>query len=825
MATPGERPLQWKPRSVCDTVDGDDSPPGAMYSLRNLIPDPSTPNCFICRPANTQQIDFSSLGGGVVSDAYQVSGIIYGLIGIVNQPYIYVANLADGTVSVLNPNTSTVVKTITVGGQPFGVAVSPDGSTVWVANSASGSVSVISTATNTVIVTIITGGIPFGIAFTPSGATAYVTNDSSSGKVWPINTATYAIGTPISVGARPNLIAITADGLKAYVTNKSDGTVSVITIASNTVTSTITVGSNPVGIAAAPNSAHVYVANVADGTVSVIATVSETVVATVTVGSLPTGLAVTLDGASVYVGNKGGNSVSVITTASNTVTHTISGLASGPVFVAMTPDGLYAVLSLLNSTMVPITISSFAIGTAIPTGNSPQVIAIASFSFVGKDRPFAYSISTGAFLPISGVTVANCPTSQATTGAWVPPQMTLTGVDLVVAHIGFDGVTNFFGYFNLLTPTAPVWTAGNTATNGLPSVPQAVQTFNNRTYFFCGNVAFYTDTLALSMATSNQSFTIGDYLPITAAAPLPVGTTSQGIVQGILAFKLTNVTLITGDAVTMNLATNLLSPSVGTAAPRSVVSTPEGVKFMANDGARNINFFGVLSEPDADLAMPFIYALIPSRVAAAFNADTYRICTQNGNAANSPYQDYWYSFRYRKWTGPHDFRYDLAIPYSNDFILFSNSLPGTGWYSYSVQGHAGAGNTFIENGQQLTFDYITPPMTDGGNLFANSCNRATIDMATPASGQTYNCTAQDENGSSLATASLTTANTQTIWGSFTWGLANWGAALTGLIPITIPWNQTIVTNKLSIIINGQCALGMRIGSLKLLYKPLKYFLH
>jgi hypothetical protein len=147
------------------------------------------------------------------------------------------------------------------------------------------------------------------------------------------------------------------------------------------------------------------------------------------------------------------------------------------------------------------------------------------------------------------------------------------------------------------------------------------------------------------------------------------------------------------------------------------------------------------------------------------------------------------------------------------------------WSGYVVQGNGGVGNTFIENGSQLTFDYITPPMTDGGNLFANSCNRGTIDMATPASGQTYNVTAQDENGASLATATITTPSAQTIWGSFTWGLANWGTALTGLIPLTIGWNQAVVMNKLSIIVNGQCALGMRIGSLKLLYKPLKYFLH
>ena len=41
---------------------------------------------------------------------------------------------ADYTVSVINTATDTVSATITVGTEPFGVSVSPDGSKVYVAN-------------------------------------------------------------------------------------------------------------------------------------------------------------------------------------------------------------------------------------------------------------------------------------------------------------------------------------------------------------------------------------------------------------------------------------------------------------------------------------------------------------------------------------------------------------------------------------------------------------------------------------------------------------------------------------------------------------------
>ena len=65
----------------------------------------------------------------------------------------YITNFLSNNVSVI-PTTNAVTATITVGGEPEGVAVSPDGSKVYVANSNSDTVSVISTATNRVTATI-----------------------------------------------------------------------------------------------------------------------------------------------------------------------------------------------------------------------------------------------------------------------------------------------------------------------------------------------------------------------------------------------------------------------------------------------------------------------------------------------------------------------------------------------------------------------------------------------------------------------------------------------------------------------------------------------
>ena len=80
----------------------------------------------------------------------------------------YITNFLSNNVSVI-PTTNAVTATITVGGEPEGVAVSPDGSKVYVANPASNTVSVIDTAANTVTDTItgFSAPIAFGLFIQP----------------------------------------------------------------------------------------------------------------------------------------------------------------------------------------------------------------------------------------------------------------------------------------------------------------------------------------------------------------------------------------------------------------------------------------------------------------------------------------------------------------------------------------------------------------------------------------------------------------------------------------------------------------------------------
>ena len=118
-------------------------------------------------------------------------------------PFAYIANGGDGTVSVIDTATNTVVGIpIQVGKEPFGVAVTPDGKHAYVANRGSNNVSVIDTATNKVVATVVVGNVPFNVTVTPDGKHAYVAN-AGSNNVSVIDTAASTVEpTVIMVGTK-----------------------------------------------------------------------------------------------------------------------------------------------------------------------------------------------------------------------------------------------------------------------------------------------------------------------------------------------------------------------------------------------------------------------------------------------------------------------------------------------------------------------------------------------------------------------------------------------------------------------------------------------
>lgn len=455
---------------------------------------------------------------------------------------------------------------------------------------------------------------------------------------------------------------------------------------------------------------------------------------------------------------------------------------------------------------------------------------VGSAQYPNFDVPFAFNINTRSFYPVAGVTPGNIPVSPATTGDWTPPTMDIVSTLLVVTHPGFRGADgNFFGWFDLTYPFSPVWHAGNvtpTAENTTNTVllapPTCCAQFKDRMYFAVGNALIPTDAGTLNLSNPGNVLLLGNATPITTMIGMPLSTTSISIFQGLICFKNNGIFQVTGDPITQDWAENEMSTSIGTDSPRSVQQTLQGIQFKSVDGIRLVNFLGQIQEPDPDLATPFINALYPSRVSAAYNANVYRICLQNGSVQGAPHQEYWLDIKRGGWTGPHTFQQDLAIPYKGTFIVASNAYPHRLFQSDALQTGF---DRFIEEGVAMMFDYQTTPMTELNNLYANSALKSTLEIAIPANGATYQIYGEDESLAVLASGQLVAPTDQAIWNAFEWGDGTlWGAALSSFRPRIIPWTEPLVFNRLIEEVSGPCSQNLKLGSFFTAYERLNYML-
>jgi uncharacterized repeat protein (TIGR01451 family) len=193
------------------------------------------------------------------------------------------------TVAVIDTASNTVTSNITVGHDPFAVAISPNGGFAYVTNRDDNTVSLINTTTDTVVDTLDVGDTPEGI-FVGFGQ-IYITNDISN-SVSVYREIDFQPLATIPTGGGPLSVAVSPDGKTAIVGNDPDGTATIINTGIDTVRSTATVGSNPAGIAITPDSTLAVVANSTAGSISVVPLAGGPPVDLTVLGS-PSGVAIT----------------------------------------------------------------------------------------------------------------------------------------------------------------------------------------------------------------------------------------------------------------------------------------------------------------------------------------------------------------------------------------------------------------------------------------------------------------------------------------------------------------------------------------------------
>lgn len=442
---------------------------------------------------------------------------------------------------------------------------------------------------------------------------------------------------------------------------------------------------------------------------------------------------------------------------------------------------------------------------------------VASQRNPGFDEPFCYDTVANAFITVSGVTAANVPLTQVTTGDWTPPTMAYVGIFVVVTHPGFSA-PNFFGSFNVSNPAAPAWTAGNTTTNPLPSVPLWVASFFGRAYFGIKNNVYFTDSLALSISNPNFAavLTIGDQSNTTGAGGLPMSQTSGAVLQSLLVFKAASVWQISGDIALTNspLSLDRLVENVGCVSPRTIQSTPMGVIFIANDGPRYVNLGGsvgylqVRQGVTPDIVNPFSTVTNPSRMVGCYANGIYRVCFDGPITIwDSSYtsQDYWYDFIFGRWNGPHTFDYQCAVGVSNIFYLASNGIPGK---LFTSQIAPSSSSVY----QDASADYVCELVSsaiEGQPMTMSAIIESTIELSGAGIGTTYYISMYDENNNNLSPATIKLYEINPLWGFVKWGQFKWRSATLNGHVFTIPWVNPVVFKKL--VFSVRVSAGPNVG--------------
>ncbi len=163
---------------------------------------------------------------------------------------IYVANMGDGTISVISVQKKKEVARIPVGKKPVQVAVAPTGGKVYVSLNEENAVAVVDIIHRRVLKKIATGDKP--VQLLVANGKLFVANQGSrvapGNAVTVINISNNEVVTNIPVGSGPHGVASSPDGKSVFITNVYSDDVSAIDVEKMSVVKTISVGKEPNGI-------------------------------------------------------------------------------------------------------------------------------------------------------------------------------------------------------------------------------------------------------------------------------------------------------------------------------------------------------------------------------------------------------------------------------------------------------------------------------------------------------------------------------------------------------------------------------------------------
>jgi YVTN family beta-propeller protein len=375
---------------------------------------PSHTHLFGAREANSV-----SYPGSVVTTV-RVGTWPYGIAVDAANDSVYVPNLDNTNVSIINGSTNTIAESVNLPSSPFIATYDPLHRDVYVSSSndpeevISGPTILASIALpneagsgvfdpadselyladsvgqtgpqpvcvlsgTTLVQCVVAGDEPQALAYDYADGDVYVTN-------WGTNNITLFHGVSVvgsvNIGTGPSSIVYDNGTGQVYVTNYNTDNVSVLS--GTSLVGTINVGSEPSFSAYDPGNGYVYVTNVQSNNVTVID--GQTVVATIPVGTNPQGPIYDSQNGDIYVPNYNSDNVSVINGTSVVANLPVG---AGPQTIAYDSDNgdVYVpnyhsgTVTVLNGSVVYPTLHSFsATPNIIVVGASVDFVVSASIN-------------------------------------------------------------------------------------------------------------------------------------------------------------------------------------------------------------------------------------------------------------------------------------------------------------------------------------------------------------------------------------------------------------------------------------------------------------
>jgi hypothetical protein len=818
-------------RTLSDAVDGTNAQRGAMARLVNMIPNPRTLGTWVCRPAYTDITDFPGfIAPGFISGTKVVGNIEYGMIASTHFPGHDEPFALDLTTGMFEPVTGA-----TLANTPVSPATTGD----WVPP-------ILKKVGSRVIVThpgFPGGAVKFGW-FDVSGFTLDTTGNLDEQRTFIGDTDT--THQPYIVGLAPGTLPGSADigftvtgaGIPANTFIDAVEDVSVAFSAdTNGTTGIVNMAINGV-----PDTTGIYIGQVVQGS----DIPANTTITAINRGAFSATLSVPATGGGI-VGEPLaalGRQVKLsnnVTASADGVTFTFADLfviSGNPSIVGVQPGmsvtstgpGIApntSVVSAFTTTAVVTVFLSLGTNIALAYVDPGGLSVGMDVSGVGI-LPGTKLLSKGAGTPPTLITLSNPPFLAGYS------QLTFTGAQITVtpaltASVNGAPITIAGG-----TATSPLWGAGDTSPNSLPSNPVGVGQMNGRAWYALGDDGIvFSDALLpciVSNTTAVQALIPGNGLPCTAIGELQLTSLVGGIVQALVVFQGDGgMQQITGDPTTGNLSMNSMPVATGTHAPLTICSSTKGLYFVSPEGLRIINFQAQVSDPigqdGSGVVGPFLLVTNPpiigplpaSRMCAAANGRNIRITVP----VTGGFAEYWYDTTRGIWTGPHTSTASQIQNWSNTFVLAPTGRPAVLARSDDTQLPT---SVYTEAGVQLDWEFETCLLPDTGGMAENAVIESALAIALPPSESVQvdflNEVRQNLDGVTLAGWNVP----QALWGTGIWGYTVVGPASGAYMQRQLPWSQPLVFKQGIFNIRGNSSASMVIGNLYFRYQILGYMM-